>query len=146
MDNRLFNINGKTKDQLTLAVKCLLLDEYGKNIIVKGWYFSKQKGLVLTWYLDENEKEKVTPFTDRMGKPCAINEDELVDLLWKWLDSEEAKIVEFEHWESNVDHDGDNDKGWRLYTEDWGCIKYAEYAIDHYSIGAFKPVWLWYGK
>ena len=94
MDNRLFNINGKTKEQLTLAVKCLLLDEYG-GIKVKGWYFNKQKGLVLTWYFDPDKKGKVTPFTDRMGKPCVINEDELVDLLWNWLDSDEAKNVEF---------------------------------------------------
>jgi hypothetical protein len=124
----------------------LLLDEYGTNQKVKGWYFNKQKGLVLTWYFDPDKKEKVTPFTDRMGKPCVINEDELVDLLWNWLDSDEAKTVEFGSWENNVDHDGDNDKGWRLYTEDWGCIKETEHTIDHYSIGAFKPVWLWYGK
>ena len=142
MDNRLFNINGKTKNQLALAVKALLLDEYDTQRKVKGWYFKKNKGLILTWYVDN---KKSTPFTNRMGTPCEIAENELVEILWNWLDSPEAKIVEMSSWEVNTDHDGSNDLGWRLYTEDWGCIG-DEYSIDHYSIAAFKPVYLWYGK
>ena len=81
-----------------------------------------------------------------MGQPADVNSEELTDILWNWLSSEEAKTVEFSSWEQDADHDGSNDKGWRLYTEEWGCITEKGKSMDHYSIGAFKPVYLWYGK
>ena len=148
MDNKIFNVNGKTKDQLSLAVQLMLLDEYGKDnrigMKVRGWYFSQTKGLVLTWYV--GEKYKATPFTDRMGKPCPINTEELVDLLWNWLHSDEAKTVECKDWDADSDHDGSNTLGWRLYVDKWGHVAETEHTIDHYSIAAFKPAYLWYGK
>lgn len=39
------------------------------------------------------------------------------------------------------DHDGDNGKGWRLYTDSWGRI-----APWHRSIAAVQPCWAEYGK
>lgn len=144
MDNRVFNINGRTKEQLLLAVQLLLLNEYGEKQKVKGWYYSQKKGLILTWLVDN--KYRATAFTDRMGKPSEIGEKELVDLLWDWLSTDEAKEVVCENWDADTDHDGDNVKGWRLYTDEWGCIKETEHTLDHYSIAAFKPAWLWYGK
>lgn len=118
MDNRIFNVNGRTKEQLTLAVKSLLLNEYGQNQKVNGWYFRKDKGLVLCWHIKEKNHGKL--FTDRMGNPKPIEVDELVDLLWEWLSSDEADTVEPADWEDDLDHDGDNENGWRLYTEEWG--------------------------
>ncbi len=143
MDNRVFNINGRTKEQLQLAVRLLLLDEYGQEQKVSGWYYTKEKGMVLTWYV--GDKYKATPFTDRMGNPNDIKYDELVELLFNWLDTESAKNVICEGDDENADHDGSNELGWRLYTEDWGHINEG-HSIDHYSIAAFKPAWLWYGK
>ena len=146
-DNRLFNINGRTKEQLSLAVKCLLLNEYGEQRKISGWYFDKSKGFVLTWWVGKDYK--ATPFTNRLGKSQDISESELVDVLWDWLKTDEAKSVEFSDWEGDIDQDGDNEEGWRLYTEDWGCIKEGTEdwsSIDHYSIAAFKRVYLWYGK
>lgn len=144
MDNRIFNVNGRTKEQLRKAVQLLLLDEHNEPIKVRGWYFSKKQGLVLTWYVG-NGCDAVA-FTDRMGKPSDIKEDELVNLLCDWLRSEEAESVECEGWDADADHDGSNDRGWRLYVDEWGCVKKGEYTIDHYSIAAFKPAYLWYGK
>lgn len=145
MDNKIFNVNGRTKLQLELAVKLLLLDEYNENNTVSGWYFSKKKGLVLTWWVGDGCE--ATPFTDRMGKKSTINGDELVDLLWNWLNTEEAKSVFFEGWDANADHDGHNELGWRLYVDDWGHVqKENGITIDHYSIAAFKPSYCWYGK
>jgi len=146
MDNRLFNVNGRTKEQLLLAVKLLLLDEYGKQTKVKGYYFHQKKGLVLTWFLNDNGSYKPTPFTNRMGRPEEIGSEELTDILWEWKDGEQAKEVELGDWENDADHDGSNDIGWRLYTERWGHIESYEHTIDHYSIAAFKRVYLWYGK
>ena len=39
------------------------------------------------------------------------------------------------------DHDGDNEKGWRIYTGAWGHID-----GDHYAICAIMPEWAMYGK
>lgn len=39
------------------------------------------------------------------------------------------------------DHDGDNGKGWRLFTEGWGHV-----AGNHYAIIAAQPAWAMYGK
>ena len=145
MDNRLFNVNGRTKEQLTLAVKTLLLDEYGKQQKVKGWYFSENSGLVLTWSVGDSQ-QKAIPFTNRMGQPEEIGEEELVNLLWEWLKSDEADKVKLGDWEGDLDHDGSNDTGWRLYVDQWGHVKETKHTIDHYSIAAFKKVYLWYGK
>ena len=149
MDNKIFNVNGITKDQLHLAVKLLLMDEYSEKISkkVSGWYFSPKKGFVLTWYVGDNQK-KAIPFTNRMGQPEAIGVDELVDLLWDWLDSDEAKSVELDGWDKKfTDSDVSNSAGWRLYTDEWGHVNNPDgHTIDHYSIAAFTKAYMWYGK
>jgi hypothetical protein len=145
MDNRIFNVNGRTKNQLKLAVQLLLLNEYNDLQRIRGWYYKKEKGLVLTWYVGEDYR--ATPFTNRMGQPSDIQLDELVDLLWDWLVSDEAKDVEFGRWENRLeDSDVSEEDGWRLYVDDWGHVGETEHTIDHYSVAAFKPVRLWYGK
>lgn len=148
MDNKLFNINGRTKQQLVRAIDCFLFDEYGSYHSVKGWSYRKDKGFVLHSYLRENDKNsEVKPFTNRIGIPTSINKDELVDLLWEWLSSEEASEVVLGDWEEDLDHDGSNDKGWRLYTEHWGHVFNKDgTTIDHSTLGAFKPCYCWYGK
>ncbi len=143
MDNKIFNVNGRTKEQLALAVKLLLLDEYGHYERVKGWYFDIKKGLILTWHV--GEKYNAIPFTNRMGLQSEIQEEELVELLFDWINSPQAKTMEHEGWDVNTAHDGSNELGWRLYTENWGHIE-PNGSLDHYSIAAFKPAYLWYGK
>lgn len=39
------------------------------------------------------------------------------------------------------DHDGDNEKGWRLYNETWGMV-----GGDHSAFAAVEPAWAMYGK
>lgn len=39
------------------------------------------------------------------------------------------------------DHDGDNGKGWHMWTESWGHIGY-----DYEVFFAIEPVWAMYGK
>lgn len=145
MDNRQFNINGRTKKQLNLALKCLLFNEYDEEKTVSGWYFNPNKGFVLTWWVGENYI--ATPFTDRMGKPKPVNVEDLTEILWEWLTTDEAKTVEMSGWDEDADHDGSNELGWRLYMEDWGHVNMGgSHSLDHYSIAAFKPAYLWYGK
>ncbi len=143
-DNRIFNVNGITIEQLELAVKLLLLNEYGEQIKIRGWYFNPNKGLVLTWHVDKDSKAK--PFTDNMGQEKPIEEKELVETLWNWLFTDQAKSVVLNGYDVDADHDGSNEKGWRLYNEEWGCVRDGEHTIDHYSVAAFTPAFLWYGK
>lgn len=144
MDNRIFNVNGRTIEQLELAIKLLLLDEYGKQISVVGWYFKPEKGIVLTWYCNEDSTAK--PFTDNMGRPQAIEPGDLVETLWNWLFSAQAKTVILKDWDRDLEDDVSTAPGWRLYTEDWGHVKKDDYTIDSYSIAAFTPAFMWYGK
>lgn len=147
MDNRVFNVNGRTLDQLRLAVKLLLLNEYGDEKTVKGWYYSKKKGMILTWYVGSSHKDSI-PFTDRMGKPTEIDANELSILLWNWLDSDEANNIKLDGWDKKFD-DGDvsTEPGWRLYTDEWGHVNNPDgHTIDHYSIAAFTKAYMWYGK
>jgi len=147
MDNKVFNVNGKTKEQLKLAVQLLLLDEYGKRRKVSGWYFEPKKGFVLTWYVGDSQKRAI-PFTNRMGQPEDIGEDELTDLLWEWLKSDEAKSVKLEGWDKKfVDSDVSTEGGWRLFTDQWGHVSNHDgHTIDHYSLAAFTKAYMWYGK
>jgi hypothetical protein len=39
------------------------------------------------------------------------------------------------------DHDGDNDKGWRVFTDHWGHV-----AGCHYAIAGIQAQWAMYGK
>lgn len=145
MDNRVFDINGRTKEQLILAVNCLLFNEFNKKETIKGWYFSKKRGFVLCLWKSSNKNYK--EFTNRLGEPEKIGAEELVDILWKWLNSEEAKTVELDRWDMDLEHDGSNGIGWRLYTNEWGHVnEETNHTIDHSTIGAFKRIHLWYGK
>lgn len=56
------------------------------------------------------------------------------DFAWRWLAEQD--------YGRQPDHDGDNDKGWRLFTTGiWGHV-----AGDHYAVCAIAPVWAMYGK
>jgi hypothetical protein len=146
MDNRIFDVNGSSKETLKLALDCLLNEMYSK---VRGWYYSPEKGLILTWTNNTETHKKAKPFTDQFGEPFEeVTIDELVEILYKWLDSDDAKKVPYGDWEGNL-HDSDvsNSIGWRLYTESWGHITNNDgHTMDHYSMAAFKRINCWYGK
>ena len=144
MDNKIFNVNGRTRTQLAKALELLLLDEYGDTAEVKGWYFSKDKGLVLTWHVQSDKRTSIA-FTDRMGKPSPISGEELVNIIWDWLKTDEAQTVVCEGTDAKISLDGSVERGWRLYTEKWGHIE-LDGGVDSYSIAAIKPAWLWYNK
>lgn len=141
-DNRQFCINGRTKKRFEMAIRLLLTSEYDKEHIAQGWYFKKDKGFILVWHCGEKKHNK---FTNNLGHVKTPTTDELIEILWEWLQTEEAKSVVFGDWEGDVDHDGDNELGWKVYTEDWGKIKDG-HSSDGYAFAAIKPSYLWYGK
>jgi hypothetical protein len=149
MDNKVFNVKGRTIEQLEKAVDLLLFNEYGEYDKVAGWYFVPNKGLILTWYVGESQPE-AKPFTNRWGQPEPISKEELVETLWNWLFTEQAKQVTYDElgdWDKQLnDSDVSENLGWRLYTDSWGHVEKTKHTIDHYSVAAFKPSWCWYGK
>jgi len=182
MDNRLFNINGRSEYQFKLALQALLTDEYKTEDVdsydrtwgvigtgVRGYKFTYDKGLILYWYINKEDvlpidnilegidfpknllksvrKYKLDSLDEEIKKQVTIPLDILTFALWNWLENfNEIEKMKFKRWEDNADHDGSNEIGFRIYTEEWGHIKINKHSIDHYTIGAIKPVYLWYGK
>lgn len=140
MDNRIFNVNGSGKKKLLLALS-LLMDDWAIATI-SHFSISKEKGFILHSWKTENTR----PFLNLMGDPQPLDLPDLVDVLDKWLKSPEALETKMEGWDEDIDCDGSTELGWRVYVEDWGHIKNSEHTIDHSTIAAIKPVYLWYGK
>ncbi len=138
MDNKIFDVNGRSKNQLIETLKLLLLDEYEKYRKVDGWSFSKEKGFILYWHCKEGGKANKFP--------VPLSPEALGEIIWEWLQTPEARSVELGDWEGDIDTDGSTERGFRVYTESWGHIKESEHTIDHYTLGAVKSVYCWYGK
>ena len=136
MDNRIFNVNGGSKEYFMQAMNLLFTDpEYktARPMTAKAWAFDKEKGLILL-YLD---------FESGISKfPVPLNAEAAAEVAWSWLTtSEDAKTVTCEGDDANLQHDGSNSKGWRIYNERWGHV-----GRFHGALCAVKPVYLWHGK
>jgi hypothetical protein len=129
MDNRIFNVNGRNEELLLKALE-LAFEQSGFKC--KGWLATKQ-GLVLTWYVDG----KTTPLPTTTGMTAA----EVLPMVLSWLKSDGAKAVESTGWDADMDHDGHNSLGWRVFCEDWGHVGGSSSAIC-----AVKPAYMWHGK
>lgn len=136
MDNRQFDVAGMSKEQLKKTLDILLTDEYGRDTKVKGYRFDPDKGLILMWHVTEKTTKFLTP----------PNLNSLTDIVWEWLKTEEAKKVKLVDWDKDLDHDGSNSIGFRVYNDEWGHVRDGKYGLDHYSIAAIKPKYCWYGK
>lgn len=128
MDNRVFNVNGKTDDQLLAALE-LVFAQAGDQTC-KGWKVT-DGGLVLCWYVKSGV----------IALPTAATAKEIFPMVRSWLKSDEAKTIKCEGWDADSDHDGHNRIGWRVYCGDWGHT-----CGETVSICAVKPAFMWYGK
>lgn len=134
MDNRIFNVNGETRESLkkTLDLAFTQGSYEGKYRGPEAWIYDPKYGLVLLWSSSQRDSNKF---------PSRLNLDALVDVVWQWLKSEEAKAVPCEGWDEDASHDGHNTLGWRVYCGDWGHV--GDY---HYTVCAVKPAYMWHGK
>lgn len=133
MDNRIFRVNGTTKEQLTLALQLAFSQcGYGKTVQANGFQLTEH-GLLLSSY----DINSITKF------PTRLESHECVDLVWKWLQSEDtiSKFTKYPPFCENLDHDGDNELGWIVYVEDWGKVGNVDGPIC-----AIHPAYMWYGK
>jgi hypothetical protein len=133
IDNRVFKINGQG-DEMLLAVLELAFAHQGGALAV-GWTADPKKGLILYWTscLDENVNEF----------PAKSSPNTILPLVVSWLAKDETwENNEFDYsWDMDMDHDGDNSRGWRVYCNDWGHIDRIRGAIC-----AIKPAHMWHGK
>jgi hypothetical protein len=128
-DNRIFNVNGRTDEQLLAALK-LVFNQSGFDC--SGWISTPTHGLILLWHADDKGANKF---------PAKVNAEQVLPHVKAWLSSKDAEKVERKDWDAAADHDGSNGPGWRVYCEAWGHV-----ANLHSAICGIKPVTLWYGK
>ena len=130
MDNRIFNVNGSTKEELIAAISLATMTTGGYKI--KCVAVNPKKGIVLYGY---------SPDKDIQTLPVPIAPDVAATIVWDWLQTSEAKTIPHEGWDVNKKHDGHNSIGWRAYVENWGHVDGKWGAIV-----AIKPAYLWHGK
>jgi len=130
MDNKVFNVNGESKEKLIKTMELA----FGRET-AKSWFFDKEKGLIFYWLLSGRENKSSTDF------PSPLDAIRAADTAWDWLQGKEAGSMSCDGWDANADHDGDNGKGFRVYCEDWGHV-----GDNVYAIIAVRPAYMWYGK
>lgn len=139
-DNRIFNVNGELDQDgiptLLQALKLAFILE-GSRTTCKGWKVHPKYGLLLLWWADR-EKD-VNQF------PAPLSADEVFPIVLQWLNSEEAHKIPCEGSDADIDHDGHNGPGWRVFLggdnpeDPWD-------APTGSIICCVKPVYVWYGK
>lgn len=121
MDNFHIDVTSEGKSSLILAMR-LAFDRGYKAV----GYKIGDKGLVFYWTMGLGPKDVIKlPFT--------LDADGAADFASRWLEEQD--------YGRQPDHDGDNGKGWRVYTEAWGHV-----AGDSGSFVAVQPAWAMYGK
>jgi hypothetical protein len=96
-----------------------------------GWMLGpktqgKPKRLIFFW----SDSETVS---DRIALPFKLDATGAADFAIRWLGELD--------YGRQPDHDGDNEKGWRLYCEGWGHVD------GHWgAFVAIAPAWAMYGK
>lgn len=136
MDNRIFNVNGRTDEMLLDTLKLVFRQRQcgraDKEPTCCAWKFDPKYGLIILW--SDYGDTTVNRIPD-------MTATQIFPMVQAWLASDEAIQTIREGWDRDLDHDGCNGPGWRVYCEDWGHV--ANYSA---AICAIKPVWLWYGK
>lgn len=79
--------------------------------------------LILLWHEER----------DSIALPYPLNHVQAATFAADWL--------EHANYGRQPDHDGDNGRGWRAFTDGWGHV-----AGHHYAIVGIQPAWAMYGK
>lgn len=124
MDNAIFNVNGEDKELLKLTLQLLFKQDQSDHQI-QAWSVNPCKGLILYDYHQG----------DSIGFPVPLSYNMVTELVWEWLQSEQAKkIIDNEY---STDFDGSISRGWRVYIEDS-----SPYGV----LGIVTPSYLYYSK
>jgi hypothetical protein len=132
-DNVIFNVNGEGEDLLRSTLYFAF--RASNHSTAEGWKITPEKGLILYWMVDPKQDTDVTKF------PVPMGSDNLMGIVKAFLESEDTwKTAEFVEWDKDLQHDGSNGRGWRVYTEDWGHVGSSRAFL------AITPAYMWYGK
>ena len=134
MDNRQFNVNGEGKEMLlrVFELACIQEGHTDQPAKIVAYRVSSTHGMILYWHEGG----------DRHVLPVPLTAEQFLPIVWAWLGDPEAnRKVVLKDWDRDLDHDGSNGPGWRVYCEDWGHVD-----GDSDAICAVKPVFLWFGK
>lgn len=143
-DNRIFNVNGSGKEML-LSVLKLAFQQEGPNTTCNGYIVDPVRGMILLWAVPDGKPKEGDP-TVRL--PAKYTPESVLDFVWTWLESKPKMGKSDCHWDEAYE-DGDvwNEKGWRVYCQDWGHIESSIKGHDGWrAIVAVRPVNLWLGK
>ena len=159
-DNTRFNASGDSPKALaaTLHLWSLLhgpasYDRPGCHLPLidfKGYCLHPQYGMVLFTY---GEDKEMVPFPFEEGK----DPHKLAGFFYSYLKSSKSVINDYltkgysgedEHkailadfsWDRDADHDGSNERHWRVMTGRWGHV------ISSSAPLAIRPAYAWYGK
>ena len=138
-----FKICSDKKEHFDLAMTLAFTGKmYDAN--VTHYSISKKYGLILFWcsvnggkiFVGEPTGSDInleSNWTPVIKLPYEMDGVAAASFAWNWL-----MIAEYDR---EPDHDGDNDRGFIVYNEDWGHI-----ANRHEGLVAIKPCWQMYGK
>ena len=149
MDNRTLDARSEGEEGIALALKLIWSNAPGgkathykiARYTLKTEYYQNEKGKTTHHITDMVESEKGSPtlilfWSDEelaLPLPFPLDLDGSIQFVENWL-----KDVDYGR---EPDHDGDNGKGWRIFTEAWGHV-----AGHHYAIVGVQPMWAMYGK
>lgn len=146
MDNRSVNVVSEGDESLRLALTLIWPNAAGGKAshykLVKLQESTKYYGTPTTSHSTEmanndNGKETlILLWHEERGSlplPYPLNLDEAVNFVAGWL-----KRADYGR---QPDHDGDNGRGFRVFSDFWGHV-----AGHHYGIAGVQPEWAMYGK
>ena len=108
-----------------------------------------------TEYIVDPVKGLVFLWGSGIALPVPFSGKLMADIAWKWLEEERIHSHKLSMsadlgkqldknlspYGENLDHDGSNTPGWRIYNEEWGHVG------EHiYAIVAVQPAFIWRGK
>lgn len=140
MDNYRFDMTCEGRERLTAALNLAFTGKSAKGYIIRPAHEAfkheqyrhldkpKRPDRMIFLWSDCEKPEGYHPFPFEMDPAgCA-------EFAWRWLEGTADYGRE-------PDHDGDNERGWRVYNESWGHVEDL-----HAAIIAIAPAWAMYGK
>jgi hypothetical protein len=134
-DNVHIQIRGEHKDDLLTAIQLAM--KITDNSKVVSYKIDDKYGFIVNWVYNDGESHPL---------PVALGPEEITGIIWKWLESLDWSKVDSQYdivsFNGRLnDYDVVEERGWLLYTEEWGHVN-GQYS----AIFAVVPAWLWLGK
>jgi hypothetical protein len=130
MDNFKFELTAEGTELLQLAMKIM----FSRRHKATHYKVDAKLGLVFYDFSYALKQEERINNTSVMRLPFTLDSNGAADFAKRWL----AET----NYGPEPDHDGDNGKGWHVYSGSWGKPD----ADDWHSFVAVQPAWAMYGK